>query len=137
MGAVFLFLPLALLAEHEGKEFVLLFGGHAIQQAGKFLPHGIKRRRIFAQQVADGTAQVLGQHLHLRHGRRLALIYVCDKTCPYASLTASHCGLHPFCAATIFDILHKKFSVHGDLILYINYAKLRKIGNYLKLLDNE
>ena len=59
-----LFLPLALLAEHEGEKFVLLFGGHAIQQAGKFLPHGIGWRRIFAQQVADGAVQVLGQHLN-------------------------------------------------------------------------
>nr|DAG69680.1 MAG TPA: hypothetical protein [Caudoviricetes sp.] len=117
-GALFLFLPLALLAEHEGKEFVLLFGGHAVQQAGKFLPHGIGRRRIFAQQVADGAAQILGQHLYLCHRGGLAPFQVIYKARPYTAFTASYCGPDTFCGAVLLDILHKNVSVHSDLILY-------------------
>ena len=119
-----------------GKQFVPLLGSHAVQQAHKLLPHRIRRRLLFPQQVGDGAAKILRQQLHFCHGRRLSLIYVRDKTGADAGFAAGHGGLDPFCAATLFDILHKKFSFHGDLVPHCNYAKLRKIGNYSKSIDN-
>nr|DAI28364.1 MAG TPA: hypothetical protein [Caudoviricetes sp.] len=132
MGAVFLFLPLSLLAEHKGKKFVPLFGSHAVQQAGKFLPHRIGRRRIFAQQVADGAVKILCQYLHLCHGGCLASLNVIYETYANSSLAARHRGFDTFCDTTHLDILHKKFLVHDDLILYVfmqsdNYLVITKI----------
>ena len=56
-----LFFPLPSQAEHEGKQFVPLLGGHAVQQAHKLLPHRIRRRLLFPQQVRDGAAEILRQ----------------------------------------------------------------------------
>ena len=121
-GTVLLFLP-ALQPEHKGKQFVPLLSGHAVHQAHKLLPHRIRRRLLFPQQVGDGAAEILRQQLYLGNRRRLASLYVVYKADAYASLAAGHGGLDTFCAAALLDILHKKFFVHDDLILYANYAK--------------